>query len=44
MFNKLNGRLSEVEERLLKENQELRQIQQQQAQLMMDSIQKQSEA
>jgi hypothetical protein len=44
MFNKLNGRLSEVEERLLKENQELRQIQQQQAQLMMESIQKQSEA
>jgi hypothetical protein len=38
MFNKLNGRLGEVEERLLKENQELRQIQQQQAQLMMDSI------
>jgi hypothetical protein len=36
--------LGEVEERLLKENQELRQIQQQQAQVMMDTIHKQSEA
>ena len=38
------GRLGEVEERFLKETQELRQIQQQQEQKFTDQLQKQSDA